>query len=190
MTFRRFALNNVLRNKRLYVAYFLSSMFTVMVFFTFANFAFHPVLSGDDLNGHAQKEMAVAGGIIYVFSFFFILYSMSSFLQSRKKEFGLLMIQGMSNHQIRWMVFLENVLTELFVKILVILLGLVLQKVILLIAENLQYLEVSLNFLFPSLALIVTSISFNDLLYYISLFVTFILRTKKLVKLIKDDKIR
>src|SRR5699024_12243977 len=78
MTFRRFALNNVLRNKRLYVAYFLSSMFTVMVFFTFANFAFHPVLSGNDLNGHAQKGMAVAGGIIYVFSFFFILYSMSS----------------------------------------------------------------------------------------------------------------
>src|SRR5690625_7143511 len=103
MTFRRFALNNVLRNKRLYVAYFLSSMFTVMVFFTFANFAFHPVLSGDDLNGKAQKGMAVAGGIIYVFSFFFILYSMSSFLQSRKKEFGLLMIQGMSNRQIRWM---------------------------------------------------------------------------------------
>ena len=44
MTFRRFAFNNVVRNKRLYAAYFLSSMFTVMVFFTFAIFAFHPVL--------------------------------------------------------------------------------------------------------------------------------------------------
>src|SRR5699024_1872708 len=173
MTFRRFALNNVLRNKRLYVAYFLSSMFTVMVFFTFANFAFHPVLSGNDLNGHAQKGMAVAGGIIYVFSFFFILYSMSSFLQSRKKEFGLLMIQGMSNRQIRWMVFLENMLIGLFATISGILLGLGLSKVILLIAENLLELEGSLNFYFPILALIVT----------------FILRTKKLVKLIKGDKI-
>src|SRR5699024_3860802 len=105
MTFRRFALNNYLRNKRLYVAYFLISMFTVMVFFTFDNVAFHPVLSGDDLNGHAQEGMAVAGVIIYVFFFFFILYSMSSFLQSRKKEFGLLMIQGMFNRQIRSVVF-------------------------------------------------------------------------------------
>lgn len=189
MTFRRFALNNVLRNKRLYVAYFLSSMFTVMVFFTFANFAFHPVLSGDDLNGKAQKGMAVAGGIIYVFSFFFILYSMSSFLQSRKKEFGLLMIQGMSNRQIRWMVFLENMLIGLFATISGILLGLGLSKVILLIAENLLELEGSLNFYFPTLALIVTFFSFIVLFFFISLFVTFILRTKKLVKLIKGDKI-
>jgi len=103
MTFRQFAFNNVLRNKRLYAAYFLSSMFTVMVFFTFAIFAFHPELIS--INDSVTQGMAVAGGIIYVFSFFFILYSMSSFLQSRKKEFGLLIIQGMSNSQIRWMVF-------------------------------------------------------------------------------------
>src|SRR5699024_12702614 len=128
--FRRFALNNVLRNKRLYVAYFLSSMFTVMVFFTFANFAFHPVLSGNDLNGHAQKGMAVAGGIIYVFSFFFILYSMSSFLQFRKKDFGLLMIQGMSNGQISGMVFLEKRLIGLFETLSEILLGFALSKLI------------------------------------------------------------
>src|SRR5699024_1370570 len=99
MTFRRFALNNVLRNKRLYVAYFLSSMFTVMVFFTFSIFAFHPVLSGNDLNGHAKQGMAVAVGILYFFFFFFILFSMSAFLQPRKKELGLLMIQGMPNLQ-------------------------------------------------------------------------------------------
>lgn len=105
MTFRQFAFNNVLRNKRLYAAYFLSSMFTVMVFFTFAIFAFHPVLSGEEMNSSVQKGMNVSAGIIYVFSFFFVLYSMSSFLQSRKKEFGLLMMHGMSMKQIRLMVF-------------------------------------------------------------------------------------
>src|SRR5699024_8714536 len=45
------------------------------------------------------------------------------------------------------------------------------------------------NFYFPTLALIVTFISFIVLFFCISLFVTFILRTKKLVKLIKGDKI-
>src|SRR5699024_4046357 len=94
MTFRQLAFNNVLRNKRVYAAYFLSSLFTVMVFFTFANFAFHPTLTGESMNVNVTKGMLVAGGIIYVFSFFFILYSMSSFLQSRKKEFGIFMIQG------------------------------------------------------------------------------------------------
>src|SRR5690625_2542624 len=133
MTFRQLAFNNVLRNKRVYVAYFLSSLFTVMVFFTFANFAFHPVLSGEEMHSSVTQGMLVAGGIIYVFSFFFILYSMSSFLQSRKKEFGVFMIQGMSNRQIKWMVFLENMLIGFFATILGIGLGLVFSKAILLI---------------------------------------------------------
>ena len=70
MTFRQFAFNNVLRNKRLYIAYFLSSLFTVMVFFTFAIFAFHPAFTDGSVDGRALFGMFVAGGIIYVFSFF------------------------------------------------------------------------------------------------------------------------
>src|SRR5699024_3493601 len=110
-------------------------------------------------------------------------------LQSIKKQFGLLMIQGLSNRQIRWMVCLENMLIGLFATISGILLVLRLSEVILLIAVNLLALERSLNLYFPTLALIVTFISFIVLFFCISLFVTFILRTKKLVKLIKGDKI-
>ena len=189
MTFRQFAFNNVFRNKRLYAAYFLSSLFTVMVFFTFLNFAFHPELSGEEVDSSVLQGMSVAGGIIYVFSFFFILYSMSSFLQSRKKEFGVLMIQGMSNSQIRWMVFLENMVIGFFATVIGIVFGLVFSKAILLIAENLLVLDGSLRFYFPMRALIVTFISFMILFFFISIFVTFVLRTKKLVKLIKGDKI-
>src|SRR5690625_828991 len=189
MTFRQFALNNVLQNKRIYVAYFLSSLFTVMVFFTFANFAFHPALTGEEMNTNVTQGMLVAGGIIYVFSFFFILYSMSSFLQSRKKEFGVLIIQGMSNRQIRWMVFLENMLIGFFATALGILLGLLFSKAILLIAENVLVMDQSLNFYFPTMALLTTFISFIVLFFFISIFVTFVLRTKKLVTLIKGDKI-
>ena len=188
MTFQRFALNNVLRNKRLYVAYFLSSMFTVMVFFTFVNFAFHPALTDSDMNSNVTQGMTVAGGIIYVFSFFFILYSMSSFLQSRKKEFGLLIIQGMSNRQIRWMVFLENMLIGLLATLSGILLGLLFSKVILLIAENLLEVNGELNFYFPTMALVTTFASFIILFLFISIFVTFVLRTKRLVQLIKGNK--
>ncbi len=189
MTFRQFAFHNVFRNKRLYFAYFLSSLFTVMVFFTFLNFAFHPELSGEGMNSSVQQGMSVAGGIIYVFSFFFILYSMSSFLQSRKKEFGVLMIQGMSNPQIRWMVFLENMVIGFFATVSGMALGLVFSKAILLIAENILVLDEGLSFYFPVKALIVTFISFIVLFFFISVFVTFVLRTNKLVKLIKGDKI-
>lgn len=189
MTFRQFAFNNVFRNKRLYAAYFLSSLFTVMVFFTFANFAFHPTLAGDNINSNVTLGMLVAGGIIYVFSFFFILYSMSSFLNSRKHEFGVLIIQGMSNGQIRRMVFLENMLIGFFATVIGMGLGLIFSKVILLIAENLLVIEGRLQFYFPTLALVITFISFILLFFVISIFVTVVLRTKKLVTLLKGSDI-
>lgn len=188
MTFSQFAFKNVIRNKRLYAAYFLSSMFTVMVFFTFAVFAFHPVLNSGGINPNAITVMTAAGGIIYVFSFFFVLYSMSSFLQSRKKEFGVLMIQGMSTGQIRLMVFMENMLIGLFAIISGVGLGLVFTKLILLIAEKVLIIEEALNFYLPIKAIILTFISFIILFFVISIFVSFILRTNRLVDLIKGDK--
>ncbi|MFT0803095.1 ABC transporter permease [Bacillus swezeyi] len=192
MTFRQFAFNNVIRNKRLYAAYFLSSLFTVMVFFTFAIFAFHPALSGDSLGpGYGQKAnggLYVAGGIIFVFSFFFVLYSMSSFLQSRKKEFGVLMIQGMSIRQIRMMVFLENMVIGFFATVGGIVLGLVFAKLILLAAENVLIIGNKLDFYFPLMAMAVTFVSFTALFLFISFLVSFVLRSEKLINLLKGNK--
>lgn len=189
MTFREFAFHNVTRNKRLYIAYFLSSMFTVAVFFTFAIFAFHPALTaGSDMHASVTMGMNIAAGIIYVFSFFFILYSMSSFLQSRKKEFGLLMIQGMSIKQIRSMVFLENMLIGLSATISGILFGLVFAKGILMIAENVLIIEQQLNFYFPVIAIALTFVSFIFLFLFISIFVSYFVRSSKLIDLIKANK--
>lgn len=188
MTFRQFAFNNVARNKRLYAAYFLSSMFTVMVFFTFAIFRFHPALSGDGMDRSVAQGMNIAAGIIYVFSFFFIMYSMSSFLQSRKKEFGLLMIHGMSMRQIRWMVFLENMVIGFFATLGGIVFGLVFAKAILLLAENALIIENKLDFYIPDLAVMLTFGSFIVLFFFISLFVSYVLRSRKLIELLKGDK--
>lgn len=163
-------------------------MFTVMVFFTFAIFAFHEAISGNDMNSSVQQGMNIAGGIIYVFSFFFILYSMSSFLTTRKKELGLLMMQGMSVRQVRLMIFLENMVIGFFATLGGIILGLIFSKVILLIAENVLVLDDSLNFYLPIQAIIVTFLSFILLFFIISLFVSYILRSRKLIDLIKGNK--
>ncbi|GIO22781.1 ABC transporter permease [Oceanobacillus sp. J11TS1] len=188
MTFRQFAFNNVIRNKRLYAAYFLSSLFTVMVFFTFSIFASHPQLTGDNMDSYVSFGMNVAAGIIYVFSFFFVLYSMSSFLQSRKKEFGLLMIQGMSMKQIRSMVFLENMFIGFIATIGGIGLGLVFAKGILLVAENVLIIDNELPFYFPTQPILLTFGCFILLFFFISIFVSYILRSRKLIDLIKGDK--
>lgn len=189
MTFRQFAFNNVLRNKRLYAAYFLSSLFTVMVFFTFSIFAYHPMLSGENVHGSAATALSSSKWIIYVFSFFFVLYSMSTFLQSRKREFGLLMLQGMSDGQLRRMVFLENMLIGLAASAGGIGLGLIFAKAILLLGENILQLGGNLPFYIPWQAITVTLISFLILFVLISLFIAMVLRSGKLIQLIKSNKI-
>jgi putative ABC transport system permease protein len=163
-------------------------MFTVMVFFTFAIFAFHPVLAGDEMNISVKNGMNISAGIIYVFSFFFVLYSMSSFLNTRKKEFGLLMMQGMSVRQIRLMIFLENMLIGFFATVGGILFGLIFSKGVLLLAENVLVMDDALNFYIPIQAVLITFGSFILLFFFISLFVSYVLRSKKLIDLIKGNK--
>jgi len=187
MTFRQFAFNNVLRNKRTYAAYFLSSAFSVMVFFVYAVFAFHPDIASGKINPHIATGMHFAEGLIYVFSFFFVLYSMSAFLKTRKKEFGLMVMLGMTNTQLRTMVFLENVLIGFGATVSGIGLGLILAKVMLLSAENLLALEETLPFYLPGKAIALTFAAFLVLFVVISMFTVVIVRGHKLIDLIKGS---
>ncbi|RXZ80608.1 ABC transporter permease [Paenibacillaceae bacterium] len=187
MTFRQFTFHNVLRNKRLYAAYFLSSMFSVLIFFVFAIFAFHPLLTADSLNDSVAKGLYVAEGIIYFFSFFFVLYSMSSFLKSRQKEFGMLVMHGMTSIQLRTMIFWENMLIGLFSTLGGLGLGMVFSKAILLAAENVLQLDQTLQFYMPTTALLLTFGAFIALFAVISVFTVFMIRNKQIIELLKGN---
>lgn len=110
MTFRQFVFRNVVRNKRTYAAYFLSSSFSVMIFFVCALFIFNPEIRDEMFYPVVLQAMVGAELIMYVFSFFFVLYSVSSFLKTRKREFGVLFMHGMTQRQFNIMVFLENMI--------------------------------------------------------------------------------
>lgn len=169
MNFNQFVVRNTLRNKHLYLAYFLSTMFSVLVFFTFNVFAFHPKLAGDNLQSQAQMGMFGAAVIIYIFSFFFVWYSMDIFLQSRKKEFGMLMIQGMSPRQLKKMVFVENLVIGFFATIIGSLAGVGFSQVILWISKKLM--NIDFGFYFPTKAIGITLGSFILLFLVISFFI-------------------
>ncbi|WP_156857517.1 ABC transporter permease [Oceanobacillus sp. AG] len=187
MTFRQFAFNNVLRNKRVYAAYFLSSLFSVMVFFVYAIFAFHPALK--EVHSSVTVGLHFAEGIIYVFSFIFVLVSMSAFLHSRKKEFGLMVMLGMTNKQLHRMVFLENVLIGFIATIFGVGIGLVFAKLILMTAETVLELKESLPFYMPWEAILLTCGAFLLLFVVISFFTVFILKGNKLIDLIKGSAV-
>ncbi|MED3541224.1 ABC transporter permease [Bacillus toyonensis] len=194
MTFRQLAFNNVLRNKRIYIGHFFSSTFAVLIFFTYGLLIFHPNLQGELT--HVSTIMSTFGKIgfhlsyylIFVFSFLFIFYSVSAFLKNRKKEFGLLMLHGMSHQQLHQLIFFENMLIGFPSIVVGIGLGMVFSKLFLLVSGSLLGVEQTLAFYFPLKAMLVTAMSFVVLFLLISLFTSKMVKMNELVELIKSDE--
>lgn len=194
MNFRQLAFNNVIRNKRIYLGHFFSSTFAVMIFFTYGLLVFHPNLQGELT--HASTIMNTFGKIgfqlsyylIFVFSFLFIFYSVSAFLKNRKKEFGLLMLHGMSHQQLHQLIFFENMLIGIPSILAGIGLGMVFSKLFLLVSGSLLGVEHTLSLYFPLKSMGVTAISFFVLFLLISLFTSKMVKMNELVELIKSEE--
>ncbi|MGE7217644.1 FtsX-like permease family protein [Priestia koreensis] len=187
MNFRQLVIKNVFRNKRTYAAYFLSSAFSVSVFFVYSLFIFHPDVKSGVNGGIAIQGMKAAEYIIYVFSFFFVLYSVSAFLKSRKKEFGIFIMTGMSRRQLNTMVFLENMLIGIASLIAGILVGIVFGKLFLMMGANILEIDY-LSFQLPARSLTLTIGSFMILFFIISLFTSLFVRTNKLIDLFQGSQ--
>ncbi|MCU4835979.1 FtsX-like permease family protein [Bacillus cereus] len=193
MTFRQFAFNNVIRSKRTYLAHFLSSTFAIMIFFTYALLAFHPNLQGDlaasvTINTFAKSGLQISQGLIFFFSFFFILYSVSAFLKTRKKDFGILMLHGMSRSQLNKLVFIENIIIGITSILTGITIGMVFSKFILIMSNNLLMIDKGLPFYLPLKAIGITFGAFFLLFLFISLFTSRLVNVEKLVELIKAEE--
>ena len=182
MTFPQFVYRNVVRNKRTYAAYFLSSAFSVMIFFIYALYIFHPDIKKGVTSALAVELMTAAEVIMYVFSFLFVLYSVSTFLKSRKREFGILMMHGMTKGQLNLMVFLENMIIGVGAIIIGIGAGMITGKLFLMIGSRMIGIP-PLSFYFSEKALLLTVGAFLILFLCISLFTTILVRVNKLIDL-------
>ncbi|GAB6488786.1 ABC transporter permease [Bacillus sp. UMTAT18] len=194
MTFRQFAFNNIFRNKRTYAGHFLSSAFSIMIFFTYALLLFHPDLQGElkststTISAFGTLGFKVSQGLIFVFSFFFILYSVSSFLKTRKKEFGILMMQGMSMRQFKKLLLIENMLIGFGSICIGIFIGLIFSKLVLLISASVLMINNGLPFYTPVKAVLLTIITFLFLFFIVSLFTFKMVKITELVELIRAEE--
>ncbi|MDF2669275.1 MAG: hypothetical protein K0R67_1581 [Paenibacillus sp.] len=187
MTFRQFAYRNVVRNKRTYAAYFLSSAFSVLVFFLVALFIFNPHLQKGIIFAVALQGLVAAEFIMYIFSFFFVLYSVSSFLKTRKREFGILIMHGMTRGQLNRMVFLENMLIGIGAIIAGIGVGLLTGKLFLMIGANFMGIA-DVPFFMSWKALLLTIGAFALLFLLISICTSLLVRTNRLIELFQASQ--
>lgn len=186
MTFRQFALNNVRRNSRAYLAYLLSSTFSVMIFFAYACFIFHPHLT-DDVGKTVKGGMEAAEYILYGFSILFIFYSVGSFLKARNLEFGLLTIMGSSASQIRRLIFFENVIIGFISTITGIVMGMVLSKGFYLLAGWVMDIKAPALY-FPGKATLLTAGAFLLLFLFVSLLTPALLGKVQVITLLQGTQ--
>lgn len=189
MTFWQFAFKNVTRNSRAYFAYFLSSSFSIAVFFSFAVYLFHPKLQNSNMISEVSGLMIFSEVVIVLFSFFFLLYSIGSFLKVRKKQFGVLTVLGISRKQLHRLVFTENMLIGILSIFFGMQFGLVFSQFFLLVTAKITHLP-GIYLYIPTNAFILTTIVFLGLFIAVSAFTPMLIRTKKAVHLLKTNNVK
>ncbi|KAA0780964.1 FtsX-like permease family protein [Bacillus sp. TE8-1] len=192
MKFWQFALKNVVRNSHAYFAYFLSSTFSIAVFFSFAVYVFHPQLQKvKELEEHqALINMSKSAQIIIiVFSFLFLLYSINTFFKVRKKQFGILSILGISNKQLKQLLFIENMFIGILSIFTGIQVGLVFFYFFLLITSKLTGAK-DLYLYWPIKACLVTTVIFIILFIIVSTLTPIFIRNRKTKRLMEGNHLK
>lgn len=187
MTLNRLALNNVLRDKWTYLAYFLSSVFSIFIFFCFSVSMFHPDLSVIQNGSTLSLAMMSGNALIYIFSFIFISYSVRAFMKSREKTLGLFIIMGASKRQLNKMIFRENMIIGITAIITAIVFGLVFSPLFLMISKKVMMVEGFAMYI-PIKAMVLTFGMFLMLFFIISFISPIFVRKNKVINMLKSDK--
>ncbi|CAM4313905.1 putative ABC transport system permease protein [Paenibacillus endophyticus] len=187
MTFRSLALSNIRGNWRSYSAFFLSSVFSVMIFYIYAAFLYHPGVE----SGHIMAASKIRMGMVFceyiivIFSFLFVLYSNSAFLKTRQQEFGLFSLFGMTKTQLRKLVIYENAAIAIMAIVVGIGLGMLFSKLFFMALTVLLNVEESIPFAAPLKAIGLTAGGFFVLFMVISVGTALRIGRTEIVDLLK-----
>lgn len=110
MTFKDVIIKNFKGSFQKYFAYFLSSSFSIMLFFMYST-----LILNKDLRGRSDADVLsyvfpITMVAIALFSVFFINYAHSAFIKGRNKEFGIYITLGMNSKELRKLINIENTL--------------------------------------------------------------------------------
>ncbi|MBL3730476.1 ABC transporter permease [Lysinibacillus sp. HST-98] len=188
MSFNHIVIQNILRDKWTYASYFLSSMFSIIIFFLFSVIVFHPNLKSLDPDSTLGISLMLASMLVYLFSFIYITYSITAFLRKKTKTLGIFMITGASMKQIRKLVFRENLLIGILAILAAIVLGLVITPLFLMGAKVILKAE-TFGMYMPLQAISITIGLFLILFVVISTVVTRFINKEASIQLLKSDTV-
>lgn len=189
MTLFDLAKKNVTGNFKSYLLYFLSMIFSVVIYYTFVSFQYSPeVRAGIESSDSLLNIFIGASVILILFVAVFIFYSNSFFTKKRKKEVGLYSLLGMRKKTIGRMLFYENLIMSAVAVIIGVILGTFLSKLFTMILLRLLDSAVEVGFGISLEAIINTAIVFTIITLITSFSAYRMIYRFKLVELFRADK--
>ncbi|MGM7430238.1 ABC transporter permease [Bacillus pacificus] len=190
MNFRQLALNNVKGNWRNYKALLISSCLSIVVFFMYASFIYHPDVVGGNIS---MREMISKGlesmnYIVVIFSALFILYANSTFLRARKKEFGLLTLIGGTKSQLGRMIILEQLMLGSIAIVVGIGLGMLCSKLFFQALSVILKIDKTLPLVWNSKAVLITAGVYFILFLILSLFSVWTVGRLQIIDLLREAR--
>ena len=186
--YSKFALNNLVKNKKFIIPYVLSAIFTIMSFYILSSLAF-----GDNLNklpnGIEATKQVLSFGIIVIalFSVIFLFYTYSFLVKRRVKEFGLYSVLGMTKKQIAKILVLETIFIAVTTIVLGIGLGIIFDKLMLLVLLKLFSAGVSFGFSITPIAIVFSVLLFGGIFFLLLLYTVIKIARLRIVALLKDE---
>ncbi len=110
MEFKDVIIKNFKGSLSKYLAYFLSSSFSIMLFFMYSILILNKEMKGRDDLEVLSYVFPITMVSIALFSIFFINYAHSAFMKGRNKEFGVYMSLGVDNKELRKLINIESLL--------------------------------------------------------------------------------
>ncbi|MDM5236124.1 ABC transporter permease [Bacillus cereus] len=190
MNFRQLALNNVKGNWRNYKAFLISSCLSIVVFFMYASFIYHPdVVSGNiSMKTMVTKGLESMNYIVVIFSALFILYANSTFLRARKKEFGLLTLIGGTKSQLGRMIILEQMMLGSIAIVVGIGIGMLCSKLFFQALSVLLKIDKTLPLVWNSKAVLITAGIYFILFLILSLFSVWTVGRLQIIDLLREAR--
>ncbi|MGM2786607.1 FtsX-like permease family protein [Bacillus cereus group sp. Bce018] len=190
MNFRQLALSNVKGNWRNYKAFLISSCLSIVVFFMYASFIYHPdVVSGNiSMRAMISKGLESMNYIVVIFSALFILYANSTFLRARKKEFGLLTLIGGTKSQLGRMIILEQLMLGSIAIVVGIGLGMLCSKLFFQALSVILKIDKTLPLVWNSKAVLITAGVYFILFLILSLFSVWTVGRLQIIDLLREAR--
>lgn len=189
VTLFKLGIYNIKHNFGRYFSYFISTLFSVFMLFTFFSIYFNKQIQAFS-SGKVKVDTVfkAASIIVIIFSALFIWYANSFFIKSRKKEMALYSILGMKKKEIGTLLFCENMSLGVLSIIIGLPLGAIASRFLLQFLVNIMKSSVDIQFTLEVKAVFATAIIFIALFVFNSIKSSEVIYRFKLIELLSAEK--